>query len=69
VTSVPAPCWRKSSYSGTSGDCVEISDLWNETTRVRNSKHTMAGSLVFTSSNMGAFIAACRAGEFDDLAR
>jgi hypothetical protein len=68
VTSVPAPRWRKSSYSGTNGDCFEISDLWNETTRVRNSKHSTAGSLVFASSNMGAFIAACRAGEFDDLA-
>ena len=68
MTSVPAPRWRKSSYSGTNGDCFEISDLWNDTTAVRNSNHTTAGSLVFASSNMGAFIAACRAGEFDDLA-
>jgi Domain of unknown function (DUF397) len=68
VTSVPAPLRRKSTYSGTNGDCFEISDPWNETTAVRNSKHTTAGSLVFASSNMGAFVAACRAGEFDDLA-
>jgi hypothetical protein len=68
VTSVPAPRWRKSTYSGPNGDCFEISDPWNETTAVRNSKHTAAGSLVFASSSMGAFIAACRAGEFDDLA-
>jgi hypothetical protein len=68
VTSVPAPRWRKSTYSGTTGDCFEISDLSNQTTAVRNSKHTTAGSLVFASSDMGAFIAACRAGEFDDLA-
>jgi hypothetical protein len=68
VTSVPSLRWRKSSYSGTTGDCVEITDLRNDTTAVRNSKHTAAGSLVFPSSNMGAFIAGCRAGEFDDLA-
>ena len=60
--------WRKSSYSGASGgDCVEIAAA-TDGVRVRNSKHPDAGIVAFTRSELAAWIAGCKAGEFDDLA-
>ncbi|MGF1595714.1 MAG: DUF397 domain-containing protein [Acidimicrobiales bacterium] len=59
--------WRKSSYSGANGgDCVEIADT-GTSLLVRNSKRPDAGSITFTRSELAAFIAGCKAGEFDDL--
>ena len=59
--------WRKSSFSGANGgDCVEIADT-GSTLLVRNSKLVGAGSIPFTRSELAAFIAGCKAGEFDDL--
>ncbi len=59
--------WRKSSYSGANGgDCVEIADT-GTALLVRNSKRVSAGTVRFTHSEMAAFIAGCKAGEFDDL--
>lgn len=59
--------WRKSSYSGANGgDCVEIADA-GTALLVRNSKRVSAGTIRFTRSEMAAFIAGCKAGEFDDL--
>jgi hypothetical protein len=59
--------WRKSSYSGANGgDCVEIADTGRDLL-VRNSKRLDSGTIPFTRSEMAAFIAGCKAGEFDDL--
>ena len=59
--------WRKSSFSGANGgDCVEIADT-GAGLLVRNSKRISAGAICFTRSEMAAFIAGCKAGEFDDL--
>lgn len=59
--------WRKSSFSGANGgDCVEIADTGTGLL-VRNSKRHDQGSIPFTRSELAAFIAGCKAGEFDDL--
>lgn len=59
--------WRKSSFSGSNGgDCVEIADN-GALLFVRNSKLLTAGQIPFTRSELSAFIAGCKAGEFDDL--
>ena len=59
--------WRKSSYSGGSGgDCVEVAKT-ADGVLVRNSKRLDGEMITFTSSELGAFIAGCQAGEFDDL--
>lgn len=59
--------WRKSSFSGANGgDCVEIADA-GASLLVRNSKQLAAGEIPFTRSELAAFIAGCKAGEFDDL--
>ena len=61
--------WRKSSFSGTSGgsNCVEVADA-ADGVLVRNSKQPEAGTVVFTRSELAAWIAGCKAGEFDDIA-
>jgi hypothetical protein len=64
-----APRWRKSSYSASSGACVEVAQLDGGRVLVRNSNHPDAGTLTFTAAEMAAWIAGCQAGEFDDLAR
>ena len=58
--------WRKSSFSGAEGNCVEVA-AEDGAIAVRNSKRPEAGSLTFTRSEMAAWIEGCKAGEFDDL--
>lgn len=57
--------WRKSSYSGTSGNCVEVAELSDGGRAVRDSKHTDAAVLRFTPTEWAAFTAGIRDGEFD----
>ncbi|MGH9151148.1 MAG: DUF397 domain-containing protein [Acidimicrobiales bacterium] len=59
--------WRKSSYSGQNGDCVELADL-GATVAVRDSKDPTGPVLAFTRTELAAFLAGAKAGEFDDLA-
>ncbi|MGH3477214.1 MAG: DUF397 domain-containing protein [Pseudonocardiaceae bacterium] len=63
--------WRKSSFSGSggagSGNCIELASLADGTIALRNSNHPDAGALVFTRTEMHAWIKGCKAGEFDDL--
>ena len=58
--------WRKSSYSN-NGDCVEVADLDDGSTGIRNSNHPDRGTLALRSTGIAAWIAGCAAGEFDDL--
>lgn len=59
--------WRKSSFSGTNGGaCVEVAQT-DEGILVRNSKRPSEGTIAFTRSEVAAWIAGCKAGEFDDL--
>lgn len=58
--------WRKSSYSGTAGNCVEVADLGGTGTRaVRDSKHLTGPALIFTECAWFVFTAGVRVGEFD----
>jgi hypothetical protein len=43
--SQPSEYWRKSSFSGTTGDCVEVAVLNNSYIGVRDSKATAAAYL------------------------
>ncbi|TVZ04707.1 DUF397 domain-containing protein [Trebonia kvetii] len=54
--------WIKSSYSGYSGECVEISA--GDMIRVRDSKHTRGAILSFTQAEWNAFVSGVRNGEF-----
>ena len=58
--------WRKSSYSGGNGGaCVEIARNLPGVVAVRDSKDRTGPVLTFTVGRWKAFIAGCRAGEFD----
>ncbi|MFF0494088.1 DUF397 domain-containing protein [Nocardia sp. NPDC003482] len=59
--------WRKSSFSGPDGNCVECARLADGSVAVRNSRHPDAAALVFTPAEWRAWLLGCRAGEFDDL--
>jgi hypothetical protein len=59
--------WRKSSFSGEKGDCVEVAPAVDGVA-VRDSKDPDGPVLHFTKPELAAWIAGCKAGEFDDLA-
>ena len=65
--------WRKSSFSGGGGSggggCVELAPLVDGRIGVRDSKHRAGGALVITQAELAAWVAGCKAGEFDDLTR
>lgn len=56
--------WTKSSFSGDSGACVEVS-CEAEFVYVRDSKNLNSPELAFTPDEWVAFIKGVKAGEFD----
>jgi Domain of unknown function (DUF397) len=56
--------WRKSSYSGGSGNCVEIADNLPGAVGVRDSKDSSGPALVVTPRAWRAFVAGVKNGEF-----
>jgi hypothetical protein len=68
MTPDPTPArWRKSSYSISSANCVELAEA-GPAAWLRDSKHPSAGHLAFSRAELAAFVAAAAAGELDDLA-
>lgn len=59
--------WRKSSFSGGNGTCVEVAALEDGRVAVRNSNQPEAGVVLFTRAEMDAWVKGVKAGEFDDL--
>jgi hypothetical protein len=58
--------WKKSTFSSNGVDCVEIATT-SDAALIRNSQHPDRGALTLPSPVLAAFVAACRAGELDDL--
>ena len=58
--------WRKSSYSSSNGQCVEVAATGSGIA-VRDSKNPHGPVLVYTRAEIAAFLAGAKAGEFDDL--
>ncbi|MFI0721664.1 DUF397 domain-containing protein [Streptomyces sp. NPDC021224] len=57
--------YRKSSYSGQEGNCVEVAATAGGGRAVRDSKDQAGPSLRFSAEAWGAFLAGARGGEFD----
>jgi hypothetical protein len=54
--------WRKSTYSGQNGNCVEVAAP-GPVVAVRDSKDTTGSALVLSSAEWRRFVAQVRAGE------
>lgn len=58
--------WRKSSYSGSNGECVEVAASQDgEHVFVRNTRDRNGGLLDFTLAEWNAFLAGARDGQFN----
>lgn len=55
--------WRKSSYSGALGNCVEVAALATGEVAVRNSRHADGPALIFTRAEWAAFLSGMEHGE------
>ncbi|WP_019818906.1 DUF397 domain-containing protein [Saccharomonospora saliphila] len=60
--------WRKSAYSGSMGNCVEVASLRTGEIAMRNSRDPRGPALVYTRAEIAAFLDGVKDGEFDDLA-
>ncbi|MCE7008717.1 DUF397 domain-containing protein [Kibdelosporangium philippinense] len=59
--------WRKAKASVGQGGCVELAALPGGEVAVRNSKRLEQGVITYSRTDMVLFVAAAKAGEFDDL--
>jgi hypothetical protein len=59
--------WVKSSYSGSTNDCVEVAALTGETHGVRDSKRTASPILTFDTTTWNTFLDSAANGEFDHV--
>lgn len=59
------PVWRKSTRSGSTGDCVEVADNLPGLVAVRDSKDPAGPALVFSPFEWSAFVGGVKDGEFD----
>lgn len=55
--------WRKSSYSGNDGNCVEVAPGLPDAVAVRDSKDPSGPALVFARDEWAAFLARMRTEE------
>ncbi|MFT2017016.1 DUF397 domain-containing protein [Streptomyces sp. 796.1] len=56
--------WIKSSYSGSTGDCIEIDAAAPASVPVRDSKDPHGPALTFQPATWAAFLTAVKAGDF-----
>lgn len=66
--SIKGARWVKASASDPHHDCVEIAKLGSGEVAFRNSRFPDGAALVFTCSEMAAFLDGARKGEFDNMA-
>lgn len=59
--------WRKASYSGAVGNCVEVASTDSGEIAIRNSRFPDGMALVYTRAELAAFVSGAKDGEFDDL--
>ncbi len=60
---IETAAWRKSSYSGEGGDCVEVAEGFPGTLPIRDSKDPSGPNLAFDTQAWTAFMTALKADE------
>lgn len=61
--SLPGPDWRKSSFSFSNGNCVEVAHLPGGVIAVRDSKDPRGPLLTFRPGEWREFLGGARAGD------
>jgi hypothetical protein len=69
ATALRGARWQKSSFSGTSSNCVELTRLPSGEVAIRNSRDPDGPALVYTRAEIDALLQGVRNGDFDALAR
>ncbi|GAA2906300.1 hypothetical protein FHS43_003291 [Streptosporangium becharense] len=59
--------WRKSRYSNSTGNCVELAELPDGSIAVRNSRFPEGPALIYTRDEIRALVLGVKDGEFDSL--
>lgn len=59
--------WRKSRRSGAVGNCVELAFLPSGEVAVRNSRDPSGPALIYSRTELAAFLASVKDGAFDDI--
>ncbi|MET8681771.1 DUF397 domain-containing protein [Streptomyces sp. NPDC004647] len=67
ANSISGANWVKSSVSSAQGNCVEVAVLPQGDVAVRNSRHPEGPALVYSRSEMAAFVTGAKSGEFDHV--
>jgi hypothetical protein len=62
---LPSAAWRKSTRSGSTGNCVEVADNVPGVVAMRDSKDPAAPALTFTPGEWSTFVDGVEEGEFD----
>ena len=67
ATELIGVAWRKSVYSNSQGNCVELAKLPDGGVAVRNSRFPGGPALIYTRDEIKALILGVKDGEFDGL--
>ncbi|WP_280460788.1 DUF397 domain-containing protein [Nocardia carnea] len=62
-----AIAWRKSSFSGPNGNCVELSQLPGDLIGMRNSRDPQGAVLSYTRAEFATLLRDIKGGRFDSL--
>ncbi|MER6829297.1 DUF397 domain-containing protein [Streptosporangium sp. NPDC000563] len=67
ATDLAGASWRKSRYSNSTGNCVELAELTDGSIAVRNSRFPEGPALIYTRDEIRALVLGVKDGEFDGL--
>ncbi|WP_169944481.1 DUF397 domain-containing protein [Microbispora sp. H11081] len=67
ATEIAGVTWRKSAYSNSTGNCVELAELPDGSVAVRNSRYPDGPALIYTRDEIRALVLGVKDGEFDGL--